>query len=295
VKQIWLPVFDLPDADPLVPPGSPLPAAEEVDGPGVPVLPGQLALFGRITELLGDLHRAIEEGDFARARRLRRSLVAAEGPSRDARAVAVVDTLGRDAFWQRHPAEILADWRRLDARLPAGSPMRAWVRAAVVHRLTRSLGTRELVALVPDCLPVVANVLVGDAGPAGGEDGASEAREVVRDALLAGHSPAPGEFEDALVADLLAEDLDPAWMACLGALRHLWPCPPPDERDLDQVRTGVAGAGAPGEDGLRFWSCLKVVAHVRDEEALRRQARMRMKRLHADLHALVLRQPSLAR
>jgi hypothetical protein len=36
-----------------------------------------------------------------------------------------VDELVRDVFWQRHPADLLSDWRRLDTRLPPGSPVRA--------------------------------------------------------------------------------------------------------------------------------------------------------------------------
>jgi hypothetical protein len=291
---MWLPVFGLPDAEPIAPPPSP-PAADGEPGPGAAlVLPRQMALFGQITQLLGELHHAIEEGDFARARRLRQSLVAFEGPSRDARSVAFVDTLAGDAFWARDPADILSDWRRLDARLPPASPMRAWVRAAVVHRLTRSFGTRPLLALVPHSLPLVANTLLADARRAGGEDAASEAREIVRDALLAGRNLPPREFEDAAVADLLAEDLEPVWMASVGALGRLWPCPPPGADAVEAVRSGTPADGR-AEDGLRFWSCLQVLTHIRDEEALRRQARVQMKRLNAGLHALVMRQPSLAR
>jgi hypothetical protein len=50
----------------------------------------------------------------------------------------------------------------------------------------------------------------------------------VRDSLLAGRLLEARDFhDDPAVADLLAEDLDPRWLACLGRIRRLWPAPPP--------------------------------------------------------------------
>jgi len=293
-----LPVFDPPDVVPELPASDPRAADDRESegaaaGVGVAVLPGQIALFGAATELLGNLHLAIEAGDFARARELRRSLIATEGASREARTLAFVEHLGDDGFWQREPAAVLAEWRRLDADLPARWPVRAWVRSAVVRRLVASLGAPGLVARVPESLPLVANWMLAEAGPGEGDSIPGQARELVRDALLSGRSLSPTEFDDRDLADLLAEDLEPEWLACLGVVRRLWACPPPDEADLDQLRRGPSQP-TDSDSARRFWSCLKVVAGAGDA-TLRGEARRQMKRLHPEMHALCLRQISLAR
>src|SRR2546426_212519 len=60
------------------------------------------------------------------------------------------------------------------------------------------------------------------------EGGGRRARALVRDALLNGRGPESLDFEEApVIADLLAEDLPPRWLACLGLVRRLWSTPPP--------------------------------------------------------------------
>ncbi len=291
---MWLPVFDLPDPIHVVQPPQPE-VAEGSRAHNVAVLPGQIALFGEAVQVLGDLYLSIQAGDFRRARDLRRTLIGPEGESRDANALAFVDELGEPLFWQREPSEILLDWRRLDEHLSTRSPLRDWVRRAVVHRLIGSFGTGGLVERVPAALPLVANCLLADARSRQADEVSMEAREIIQDALVAGRLLAPGDFEDPEVSELLAEDLEPEWLACLGVLRRVLPCPRPCEAELQALRAGIESDTTEAARAHRFLSCLKVVAHVREDEALRLEARRQMKRLNAGMHAVCVRQPSLAR
>ena len=100
---------------------------------------------------------------------------------------------------------------------------------------------------------------------AGRDPGAipADAGALVRDALLEGCEPAPGDFDDDRLADLLADNTSPAWLACLGALRHLWPVPPADSAELTTALPQVPED--EGERGRQFWNCLqRAVACGRD-------------------------------
>ena len=97
---------------------------------------------------------------------------------------------------------------------------------------------------------------------------------------------AEGDFDDARFADILAENHGPVWLACLGALRHLWPVPPADLSDLVQLALETLD---DDERGRQFWACLqRTVSCSRDDPAAV-AARKRMKQLDADMHALYMR------
>lgn len=114
----------------------------------------------------------------------------------------------------------------------------------------------------------------------------AEAAALLRDALLGGLEPAPGEFDDGRIVDLLAEDQGPVWLACLGALRQLWPVPPLGTSELGTL---VVDSQDGDERGREFWACLRcTVACVRDDPAAV-AARKRMKQLDGEMHALFMR------
>ena len=122
-----------------------------------------------------------------------------------------------------------------------------------------------------------------------------EARGLVRDSLLAGRKLDALEFrENDAVADLLAEDLSPRWLACLGRIRRLWPSSAlrnaPREAFPD-----VAGSGEGDDDpAMAFWRCLRLAETPDAPEELLHEARRRMKRLHPGLHAEFMRRRPVA-
>jgi hypothetical protein len=292
MKQMWLPVFDRPDRQyvTLVEAAAP-PVADETF---VPVLTGQIGLFGAITERVGEMYLHLEAGCFERAAEIRRMLIEMEGESEDTRKLAWLDVWGAATFWERSAREVLSDWRRLDAALAGNVSVRRLVRAAAIGRLLRTTDSCTLSAAEPTCLPAIVNVL-SDTTRSGGDGDVRRARALVRDALLAGHSLSPMEFDDEALADLLAEDLEPAWLACLGALRGLWPCPPVENAHVVAVHATDERAGASDDAASLFWSALTVAADRSLDESLRGEARKRMKRLNPDLHAIVMRTAWLAR
>ena len=109
----------------------------------------------------------------------------------------------------------------------------------------------------------------------------------MRDSLLAGCTLEALAFrEDSALADLLAEDLLPRWLACLGRIRRLWSSPRAAEWEaLGEVARGASGDEDPATS---FWQCSSPSADRADD--LRLQARRRMKQLHPELHALFMRQ-----
>ena len=108
---------------------------------------------------------------------------------------------------------------------------------------------------------------------------------LLRDPLLGGGEPAPGDFDDDRVVDLLAEHHGPVWLACLGAPRQLWPVPPADLSELAPVVVD----SRDDERGREFWACLRrTVSCGRDDRAAV-AARKRMKQLDADMRALLMR------
>jgi hypothetical protein len=154
----------------------------------------------------------------------------------------------------------------------------------VFARLLASHTPEALVKTRPECLPALAAVLA--AGPEDlPEAGRRRAHGLVRDALLAGRDLSSLDFDhDKAVADLLAEDLPPRWLACLGLIRRLWPAPPPDESDR-----------SPEETALEFWRCLQLADSADTPEEVLHEARRRMKRLRPELHALYMRRATVTR
>jgi hypothetical protein len=107
-------------------------------------------------------------------------------------------------------------------------------------------------------------------------------------ALRRGEGAPRGTFDDPAFVDLLAENRGPGWLACVGALRRLWPVPSADAADLALLLP--PGPDDDDERGRQFWACLRrTVACGRDDPALG-DARKRMKQLDADLHAQFMRQ-----
>jgi hypothetical protein len=112
------------------------------------------------------------------------------------------------------------------------------------------------------------------------------AAALLRDALLEGCEPAPGDFDDDRLVDLLAEDYGPVWLACLGALRHLWPVPPADASELAPC---VVDSQDDDERGREFWACLRRTVSCGRDDPAAVAARKRMKQLDPDMHALFMR------
>jgi hypothetical protein len=87
---------------------------------------------------------------------------------------------------------------------------------------------------------------------------------------------------------VLAEDVTPRWLACLGLIRRLWTAPPAEP---DAVAFCGSGAGGLSDDeaALEFWHCLRVAENATCTDELVHEARRRMKLLHPELHALYMR------
>lgn len=283
-QQPCLPGFDRPvmvgagqaNRDPN---GGPL----ATDDAGVPVLPGQLALFTAERELLGLMYAAIGRGRFDEALGHRDALVTREGPSKDTREFAVLDRFGVPTFWTRPPGEILRDWLPLERDSNVSVVVLALLRDGLFVRL---LETHEPAALVRD-EPAVLGPLVNFLSTAG-IDADLDPAALLRDALLAGHTPAPNDFDDPAFVDLLAENRGPGWLACVGALRRLWSVPSAGAPEL-----AVPLPPVPDDDeerGRQFWTCLRRTIACGREDPIGAEARKRMKQLEADLHAQFMRQ-----
>jgi hypothetical protein len=146
----------------------------------------------------------------------------------------------------------------------------------------------------PDCLPVLAAFLESAPGRAEGE-GRREARRLVRDALLEGRALEPLDFpHDGPVADVLAEDMPSRWLACLGAVRRLWPAPPLSPAETNALAAGRTDALAACDPALEFWRCLRVADTPACPDERLHEARRRMKALHPELHAAYMRRGSRA-
>ena len=114
----------------------------------------------------------------------------------------------------------------------------------------------------------------------------AEAAALLCAALLGGCAPAPGDFDDPRFVDLLAENHGPVWLACLGALRHLWPVPP---ADASESAPCVVDAQDEDERGREFWACLRRTVSCGRDDPASVAARTRMKQLDPDMHALFMR------
>jgi hypothetical protein len=249
----------------------------------------QLELFADRAVLARALDAAIANGKFEEAVDLGRSIDEGFLPE-TARSLVPLDRLAA-AAWQGPPAAPLALWAEIDGQLASQPQLRDRLRAGVFARLLQSHTPGELLAARPECLPALAQVVRSWPGRSP-EEGRREARALVRDALLAGRVLDALDFrEDQALADLLAEDMPPRWLACLGRIRRLWPSSPPPDPEWEALREVARGA-APDEDpAMAFWQCLRLTESPACPDDLRQQARRRLKQLQGDLHALFMRHP----
>ncbi len=253
------------------PPASPPAPAEHED---------QLDLFGDLTLLRHDLEGALERADFDVACALRARL-AEEFGAPAARPYAVLDTLAGLA--QRAPGDALRAWD--DVADDVDPPLlRERATRALLTRLVARHGAAAIVAQAPEALPaVVASLLAADDEPG--------AACLVRDALLAGRVLEPLAFPAGALRELLAEDLAPRWLACLGAVRRLWPVPTPPD-------AGAALRHPSDDDDERaraFWECLGVARSATADEPQRLAARRLLRQLHPGLHAQAVQRPTASK
>ena len=250
----------------------------------------QIELFAGPIVLARELEAALGRGRFEEAARLHRVLSDAYGPSRYTVGLGFLERVG-GPVWQRPPGEVLAVWTEIDGQLRERVHLRARLREGVFGRLLESHGAEALVTADPECLPALAVVLASGVGTTP-DAGRRRARGLVREALLAGRGLESLDFkEDAALADLLAEDFPPRWLACLGLIRRLWSAPPPDEADIEALRSPPAETPSDEEAALGFWRCLQVAESADCPEELLHDARRRMKRLRPELHGLYMRRP----
>ena len=285
MKQRWLPEFDYPDAD--APPSEPVTAGvagEEGESPFAEVLPGQRGLFTADRELVGQIEAALASGRFEDARRHRDALVALEGPSARTRELGTLDVVGDAGFWDRPLPIVLNEWLTLLRHLDALPHLRRVICDGGLSRLLERHTPTELVIAAPAMLAPLTNRLCTVAGA--DERLPAEAAALLRDALLGGCEPAPGDFDDDRIVDLLAEDYRPAWLACLGAIRQLWPVPPADYAELASL---VKDSQDDDERGREFWACLRRTVSCGRDDPAAVASRKRMKQLDPDMHALFMR------
>jgi hypothetical protein len=287
--MLQLPLFN--DLNPVTARAPALPdAAESI--PAAPAIPERADvsggwLFDPAVILRLSLDEALEDGRFEDARRCYHTLLEQWGPDRSLRAVAFLERLDLDA-WDGPVAHLLQQW--LDV-VPLAGPAAITGRCAwrgLVRRLLDAHAAGALVAASPRCLAPLANALfeLSRGVPAYGV----QARSIVRDALVGGRDLRPDDFRDDRVRDLLAEPLAPAWLASLGAIRRLWGAPAVDEpaaANLLALPIGARTADVNGAAARSFWDCLRI-AWSPVPEALRQEARRRMKRLDPELHRLAM-------
>lgn len=285
MKQRWLPEFDYPDVDALE---LDLDKAgvvdEESEATFAEVLPGQLGLFTAERELVGQIEAALASGRFEDARRHRDALVSLEGPSTSTRELATLDVVGDADFWDRPLPVVVAQWLTLRRDLSVLPHLQQLICDGGLSRLLDRHAPTELVQAAPAMLAPLTNRLC--AAALSDERLAAEAGALLRDALLDGCDPSPGDFYDDRLVDLLAEDHSSVWLACLGALRHLWSVPPADLSELAPV---VVDSQDDDERGREFWACLRCTVSFRRDDPAAVAARKRMKQLDADMHALFMR------
>jgi hypothetical protein len=249
---------------------------------------GQLELFADYAVLARELELAIVDGRFEEAMQTRLVMVEAFGPSEALRDLAWLDPLAATP-WEGPPAAPLSVWAEVDRQLCARPPLRDRVRRGAFTRLLRAHTAAELMEARPQCLPILVRALLSQAERSA-EDARLEARGLIRDSLAAGRTLDPLDFpEDEPVADLLAEDLSPAWLACLGRVRRLWPSPPPRDPEWAALREIARGDAGSEDPAMAFWQCLRLAESPSCPEGLRHAARRRMKQLHPGLHAAFMR------
>jgi hypothetical protein len=287
VTEQQLPLFaDLSGARAVSASSDPAPPEAPAAAPVSAVDDRQLDLFADRAVLARELDAAIAGGRFEAVAALRARVEEDFGPDAARSLASLVRFEG--VAWDP-PDTPLSVWVEVD-HLLAGQPrLRDQVRTGVFGRLLQSQRPARLLAARPECLPALARVLRErpDRSP---EEGRRDARALVRDSLLAGRLLEALDFhDDPAVADLLAEDLDPRWLACLGRIRRLWPAPPPRGAEWESLGHVARGAAPVDHPALAFWGSLRLAESPDCPDDLRQQARRRMKQLAPELHALFMR------
>lgn len=246
----------------------------------------QLLLFSDLAVLRREVEHAVMAGDFADARRLRRVALESFGSTGLAEEFAFVEALGPER-WEQPPRAALAAWQQVDGRLSASPALRLAVRDGVFGRLLEHHDAAAIAREAPDVVgPLVAALTsLGEGG------GLAAARALVRDLLLDGRELQPEDFtHDTALADLLGEHWPAAWLACLGALRRLWPAPPVDAAAMAAFRDrAFVPPSSETEAAQDFWRCLRLARTADVPEGVLHEARRRMKTLNPEMHALHMR------
>jgi hypothetical protein len=217
---------------------------------------GQIDLFTERARLARDLEGALRGGDFPQADRLRRLFEENFGVSAETRALGFLERLA-DPLASALPEVALPAWHGLDSGLETHPRLRRLLREGVLGRLLCSYSADNLASVSPGSLPALAWVLA--ARPeASAEDGKREARCLVRDALLACRRFESPDFSwDEALADLLAEDDPPPWLACLGVIRRLWLAERFSSDVVSVLSSPFFEPGSEERAALAFWSCLR--------------------------------------
>jgi hypothetical protein len=253
--------------------GSPTPADVSDDR--------QAALFADRPVLRREVDAALEIGAFEAAIQALIRLEEVYGPPSDGPPASCLESLAALSWGDAGAA--LDAWSSIMGSLCPGP--RARIQAGVFTRLLEGHSPQDLVRVRPGCLPALASFLIGSARRPEGE-GRRESRRLVRDALLAGRPLLSLDFQhDEAVAETLAEDMPPRWLACLGAVRRVWPVPRLSPAELLEGPTGRESR----DEALAFWRCLRVAETPDCPQDLLHEARRWMKALHPGLHAILMR------
>lgn len=272
-----------PELQPLPVPEDPAPPALPITEEPYQVPHSQLLLFTPLTIHRTALERAAAEGDFAEAVRLRETLSSEHGPAAVPGDLSCLDLLVACTRDLSDLPSVLAAWRSASDTIATPGRRKQMTRGFYSHLVAR-VDPGKIARTDDGCLSDLANFL--------NETGRTHtARSLIRDALLRDVDVAPDSIEEPMVRDLLAETLAPRWLACLGALRGVWPAPRPEEPELHAITAAMAQP-VPGSDedkALAFWECLRVVAlkgHL--PESSLHATRRRMKELHPEFHQIHL-------
>lgn len=262
-------------------PEAPPPLAPQIaEEPSEP-FSGQLLLFTPLTIHRTALERAVTEGDFVEAVRLRDSLSAEYGHAAVPDGHACLDILATCTRDLSDLPGVLAVSRAALNAVASPERRKQATRGLLAHLVERvELG--EIARCDNTGVPELANFLY-ESGRMG------DSRCLIRDALLRRVDIPPDALEDPRARDLLAETLAPSWLACLGVLRGVWPAPPPEEPELTAIAAALAHPlpASEADSALSFWECLRLAAlRHRLSESLLHATRRRMKALHPEFHQL---------